>query len=344
MILIVGCASESMEFTTAKTALRSEKDLVRAETWFKKALSTDSLNALVPYIYATEILKPQKRYQEMSEMLMEAVKRNPLQKLETPFIWEEKPILTISDGSQAYREQEWTNIYNQGVDSFQQENTEKALELLEIAIIILPEEGNSYATLGAIYLNNKDFDNAGRILETGLKRSPNNIMVLQVSADHAIKTQNFTYAETILIKALNLSDDLGPILRQLIFVQIDLEKYESAIEYSMQAIRDYPNDPDIYYNVAVLYQKMGINKFDPAREQYLKISQMDEKDNIILRNIINNFKDSRNYFMESKDYFLTVTDLNPDDNVSLNAVKEIKKMLKQLDDIFIPSTREMLGE
>ena len=76
----------------------------------------------------------------------------------------------------------------------------------------------------------------------------------------------------------------------------------------------------------------------------MKISQKDEKDNIILRNIINNFKDSRNYFMESKDYFLTVTDLNPDDNVSLNAVKEIKKMLKQLDDIFIPSTREMLGE
>ena len=83
MILLTGCATESMEFTTAKTALRSEKDFARAEIWFKKALIADSLNAMVPYIFATEILRPQKRYKEMAEMFEEALRRNPDAKLDT---------------------------------------------------------------------------------------------------------------------------------------------------------------------------------------------------------------------------------------------------------------------
>ena len=42
ILFLIGCASESMEFTTAKTALRSEKDFVRAEEWLKKALKADT--------------------------------------------------------------------------------------------------------------------------------------------------------------------------------------------------------------------------------------------------------------------------------------------------------------
>ena len=39
-------------------------------------------------------------------------------------------------------------------------------------------------------------------------------------------------------------------------------QFEDAIGYSMKAIREYPNDPDIYYNVGVLYQKMAIELFE----------------------------------------------------------------------------------
>tara|TARA_Y100001968_G_C19205112_1_gene641914 strand:- start:26 stop:868 length:843 start_codon:yes stop_codon:yes gene_type:complete len=278
----------------------------------------------------------------MASMLDLAEKRNPLQQLETPFMWEEKPVLTIKDGVQAYKEQEWTAVYNSAIDYYQNNDLDKAIDLLETALLFLPNDGSTYGTLGALYIEKKDYDRAGESIGTGLKLDPNNITLLEIASTYYIQTKDLNKAEKTLIKALNLSKNPGNILRQLVFVQIDLEKYESAIEYSLQALRDFPNDPDIYYNVAVLYQKMGIIRFDSAREKYLKISNVENKNENDLEKIYTDFKESRTFFVDSKDYFLTVTDLNPDDDVSYDAVKEIKKMLKQLDELFIPSVRDMI--
>ena len=83
-LLIFSCSSTSMEFRSAKSAARAEKDLKRGEEWGLKALKipSDQNNALVPYFLATEIYKPQERWDEMADMLKEAEKRNPNQKLE----------------------------------------------------------------------------------------------------------------------------------------------------------------------------------------------------------------------------------------------------------------------
>ncbi len=342
LLIFMNCASESMEFTTAKTALRSEKDFKRAEEWLKKALLVDSTDAMICYVYATEILKPQKRFSEMAIMLDLAVKRSPNQKLETPFMWEEKPVLTIIDGVKAYKEQEWSVIYNEGIDNYQKNNLDKAIELFEIAILFLPEEPATYGTLAALYLSKKEIDLAGEVINKGLSYDNNNESLLEMLSNYYVQKNDLINGEKTLIKALNVSKNPGNILRQLVFVQIDLEKYESAIEYSIQALRDFPNDPDIYYNVAVLYQKMGIDKFDKAREKYLKISNSINQDQNTLSAILEEFKSARNFFVDSKDYFLTVTDLNPEDDTSYDAVKEIKKMLKQLDELFIPSVRDMI--
>ena len=322
IILLIGCATESMEFTTAKTALRSEKDFVRAEEWFKKALAIDSLNAMVPYIYAIDILRPQKRYAEMEKYLNKANTINANQKLETPFIWNEKPVFTVQDGVQAYKEQEWNNIYNEAVDNIQKNNLEKSIMLLQIAIRLLPSEGITYSTLGALYLENQDYINLDKIIKEGLKIFPENVMLLQISADYLIKQQEFYKAEQTLIKALKFSDKRGPILKRLIQVQVDLKKYESAIKYSEQATRDYPNDPDIYYNVAVLYQNLGVNIYNETRTRWDKMNNKEKINNEEAKLIYDNFKLARNYFSESKEYFLEATDLNPDDETSFMEQKK----------------------
>ena len=84
LLLLLGCSSTTMEFASAKTAARSEKDLKRGEEWGLKALNvpSDNANALVPYFLATEIYKPQEKWGKMAEMLDEAIRRNPEQKLE----------------------------------------------------------------------------------------------------------------------------------------------------------------------------------------------------------------------------------------------------------------------
>ena len=74
-------AARSMEFTSAKTSARSEKNFKKAEEYGVKALNMDihANDASVPYFLAIEIYKPQRKWIKMADMLDEAIKRNPSQ-------------------------------------------------------------------------------------------------------------------------------------------------------------------------------------------------------------------------------------------------------------------------
>jgi hypothetical protein len=102
-----------MEFTTAKTSARSEKNLKKAEEFGVKALSMEvhASDASVPYFLAIEIYKPQRKWVEMAQMLEEAMERNPIQKLDKPIILDKNNInkdnvlTTIEQAVGAYRKE-----------------------------------------------------------------------------------------------------------------------------------------------------------------------------------------------------------------------------------------------
>ena len=64
IIVLTGCASTCMEYRSATTAARSEKNLKRAEEWGLKALDSPACNpetdAHTPYFLATEVYLTQK--------------------------------------------------------------------------------------------------------------------------------------------------------------------------------------------------------------------------------------------------------------------------------------------
>ena len=64
----------------------------------------------------------------------------------------------------------------------------------------------------------------------------------------------------------------------------------------------YPDDPDLYYNVGVLYQRLTLEMFDPVRDLFLKTTA--ESDPSIIMGIYETFKTTRQYAYNSKDYFL----------------------------------------
>ena len=86
ILFITGCASTCMEYRSATTAARSEKNLIRAEEWGLKALESSecspNTDALAPYFLATEVYLTQKKYRKMAEMFTIAEQRNPDQPLE----------------------------------------------------------------------------------------------------------------------------------------------------------------------------------------------------------------------------------------------------------------------
>ena len=348
ILTITGCVSSSMEYRSATTAARSEKNLKKAEEWGLKALyiEADSSNAHIPYFLAIEVYKPRKEWIKMAEMLDEAVRRNPTQKLERPIILDkenvtrENVLLTIEEGAKTYREEEWTKLYNLSVEYFQKDEFESAIQNLDIAIKMDPSRGESYGTLAALHLQSENQEIAKEIALLGSKNAPGYALNYQVLADIAIKGGNLDEAEKYYEIAIANTENPGPVMRQLIFLYIDKGETQKAIDYSDVLLNKYPNDPDLYYNIGVLFQRLAIEAFDPARELYLHLSEPPSSKEV--KQVFKQFSNSRKYAYNARDYFLQASDLEIEgDGNSGRAAKEMRKLMKQIDEIFVPSIREI---
>ncbi|MAJ45020.1 MAG: hypothetical protein CMF96_09805 [Candidatus Marinimicrobia bacterium] len=337
IILFTGC--KSPEFTSALMYV-NENNLGKAEEFFKKALIVEPDNALVPYLYARDVLLPEERWNEMANMFNRANEINPDANLEKPIIIDGNIYSTVSEGAEAYREQEWGKIFNKAVEV--KDDKKNAIEFLNLAIKVYPSKSNTYGYLASVYLDMGDLKSAKNAAQNGYEKNPEDILILQVLASIAQKNEKLDLAVDYMELALGIAEDKGTILRKLIYIFIDMEEFETAIEYSMKAIREYPNDPDIYYNVGVLYQKMAIQLFEPARTKFVEESNKDKWDKDIMNDIYEDFRKARSFCVEAKDYFLDSTDLEGDEDGSTQAVSEMKKTINQLDEIFIPAVRDMM--
>ena len=347
LFLLNGCASTCMEYRSATTAARSEKNLKRAEEWGLKALESPecspSMDGQAPYFLATEVYLKQKKYKKMAEMLNLAAERNPDQPLESPFKLGDTPIKTIGEGVQAYRDQEWAKIYNRTVDLIQKEKIEKAKEQIEIAILLHPMKSENYSTLAAIYIQDNNIEAALKSADRGLAANNESSILYQLKADILTQSKDYIKAKDNYLKSIEYSDDPGPIRRKLLFVYIDLGENQRAIDESNNLLDTYPDDSDLYYNVGVLYQRLTLEIFDPAREQFLETTSTSNPESIT--QIYSDFKTSRQYAYNARDYFLQASDVELEGNLSTkDAVSEMKTLMKQIDNIFIPSIRETARE
>ncbi len=345
-LFINGCASTCMEYRSATTAARSEKNLKRAEDWGKKALASPECNpstdAWVPYFLATEVYLQQKRYAKMAEMLTMAEQRNPDQPLEKPFKLGDIPVESIGEGVEAYREQEWTKIYNKAVDYIKKENIDKAKKEIKIAILIHPKKGQNYFTLANIFIQQKDTIKAITTINNGLNADSTFSMLHLIKADISLQNNDLKVAEESYLKAIKYSDDPGPIMRNLLYVYIDMGDNQRAIDYANQLLDKFPYDADIYYNVGVLYQRMARGIESSSKKKYNKLNEMDTPDPQLIREIYTDFKQLRIYANSAKDYFYEASDLEEEKNFDTqDAISEMKKSVKQMDDIYLDSIREI---
>ena len=347
LLFITSCTSTCMEYRSATTAARSENDLKRAEEWGLKALESSACNpatdAMAPYFLATEVYLNQKKYKKMSEMLTIAVQRNPNQLLEEPYKLGDIPIKTIDEGARALRDKEWVKVYNKAVDLIHKNKVEKAKEQIEVAIIIYPGKVENYVTLSGIYLKDENIKTALSTINQGLDVDDENSILYQMKADISEQNNELEVALELYLKAIKYSDDPGPIMRKLLLIYIDLGENQKSIDYSNELINKYPDDPDLYYNVGVLYQRLATEIYDESLNEFNTTDKESNPDKIL--NLYKSYKKAREYSYNSRDYFLQASDLEKEGNISsVEAAKDMKKILKNIDDIFIPSIRKTARE
>tara|TARA_Y100001970_G_scaffold278343_1_gene383893 strand:+ start:304 stop:1425 length:1122 start_codon:yes stop_codon:yes gene_type:complete len=359
-IYIIGCAGGggSMEFTSAKTAARTERNLQKAEEWGLKALNveSDSNNALVPYFLAVDVYRPQKKWIKMAEMFDEALRRNPSQKLDKPKILidpekitkenrKESIAYTVEEGIEAYRKQEWAIVFNLAVESIQNDKLDQALDYLSIAKTIDPMVDANYEVMAEIYISKEDFEQALTIANDGISLFPDSGGLYSIIGRVSYDSGDLENAEKMLNKALALSDkeSSSPLMKILSYVYIDLGKTEEAINLSKNLLDTNPDDPLLYYNLAVVYQRLVSDSLDKLTIEFNDLMSAENTNKSKAESMIDAFNKLKKQVKSSRENFLLSSDLSIDDNSakeSMEAAREMRKLLMQIDDIYLPALKE----
>ena len=271
LLTIWSCAGSnatSMEYRSATTAIRSERNFAKGEEYALKALDLEvhANEARVAYFLAVEIYRPRKDWQKMNDMLDLALKKNPGENLEKPFPMDGKVVKTISDAVPVFKNEIWMNAFNKTVSLVEAQKFEKALEEINFAKSII-EKSDNYITSALINLqlakektDSNYMDSSKEDLDNTLKLDPNNYRALQIYGDLEFDTKNFQSAQDYYQKALNNTkdEDIISTLRQsLIYIHVELKEYNKAISLSEELISNNTDDPDVYFNVGVIYQRLG---------------------------------------------------------------------------------------
>ena len=121
----------------------------------------DSSNAHIPYFLAIEVYKPRKEWIKMAEMLDEAVRRNPTQKLEKPIVLDkddiskENILTTIEQAVLVYRKELWISLYNGALESYNNGEITSAMEQFNSALRVDPSKIQTYIVLSKFSKENQ---------------------------------------------------------------------------------------------------------------------------------------------------------------------------------------------
>tara|TARA_Y100000588_G_scaffold219423_1_gene233300 strand:- start:502 stop:1536 length:1035 start_codon:yes stop_codon:yes gene_type:complete len=333
-----------MEFTSAKTSARSEKNLKKAEEFGIKALNMEAHanDASVPYFLAIEIYKPQRNWVKMATMLDEALKRNPTQQLERPLTLDDKILRTIEEAVDVYRAELWVNLYNSALALYEKGKLEESMEQFHAALNVDPLNVATYIVLAKFHKEGGDLEQATTIINSGLKlegMSPESKTELYlIDAEINKEQKNYDTALSIYEKAYNENGSITSILA-ILEVNLVTENYLEAIEWGNRAMENRAKLDRSYfghllYNIGLAYRGAGSTYYDKAAEVINKINEGEDVGLSLKTESINNLKLSKENFSTARDYFLDADVEDMEDAGS--RAKQMKNIIKEINNVYMP--------
>ncbi len=351
-----GSNATSMEYRTATTSIRSERDFAKGEEYALKALDLEvhANEARVAYFLAVEIYRPRKDWQKMNNMLDLAMKKNPEESLERPMRLDNGKVLkTIGDAVPVYKEEIWMNAFNQTVSLVDAQKFEKALKEINFAKSII-EKSDNYITstlinlqLSAETADIKYMKSAKEDLDNALKLDPKNYRALQIYGDLEFEAGDFQSARDYYQRALSNTKDgniISDLKQSLIYIHVELKEYDKAISLSEEVLSSSTDDPDIYFNVGVIYQRLGNTFYEEMIEDYKKITSSISISGKEIQTLYKDAQKTLEMVNLAKDYFMDASSLEIDDinaGQNTNAINDMKRLRKNIKNVYILSIEKI---
>ena len=356
-LLVVNCASgpSSVQFTSAKTKARSERNLKEAELYALEALVLDvhQQDAQVPYFLATEVYKPQKKWAKVTEMFDEAMKRDPEAMLLQPLMFDGEVITKMQDQITNYYVNElWYILYNDAFKIYEKDASDpKIIELLELAMHVNANHVKTYILLATAYKENDELNLSRDMINKGL--SINNIKENDKAQLCAVKAETFIkekkYSDGISsYKQMydyyqQANDEDGLMVAMIAILGLNLLQedwlesiYWSEKIYENDFLIDEENKMDVFLNMGLAYNNVASSYFNLAR----KVFEEDEQPKSEWQEALNNFKISYKYFDVARDFFLDLEMMDYNNAVSMQ--EQIEKYMETIDDELIPQCEKQL--
>ena len=338
IIILGGMACESQEFVSAKMYIQ-QGDLETAEQFFLEALAlpAESKNAKIPYLLASQVYAQTQRYEEMNEMLEEALRRNSSQKFQGYSIAE-----LVANTRQVEWQEEYqrgANLYNeianqiQGaeINEQQREALLKAVGHFSTAIRIWPEETRAYTNLVYCYRQLGDTEAENAAIAKVLIQDPENGIVLMLAGDRASTAGLMDQAVDYFERAYAILPDNIMVMQRLTSIYLDMDNPQAALETLEETQKHSPRDPNVYYNIGAVYANIGNDALSKGQDIYRDVVGKDEIDKEQLALALEFFNQAQSAYSEALYFMDNTLALNPDDAAATQALREIQSTKKILD-------------
>lgn len=347
LFIYLGC--ESSELQSAKIYVQ-QNDLERAEEYFLKAMAFESEadNAEIPFLLASQVYAVQYRYDEMIQMLDEAIRRDPDKKYEG---------VAIAELAQELRQIESNRVFNRGVTIFnnvvrssgelteeqQREQLMEAKTQFETAIKIYPELEVAYSSLIYACRQMGEKEQEMEVLEAALEQFPESGQVLLLAGETASMDGDSERALELYQQAYQIIPDDVSLMERLTAVYMELGKHDEALEVLEAAFEASSRDPNVNYNLGVVYNAIAGDAFDQGQKLYSDAASTTPPSIESLTAAADYFEQAQEAYTEALYYLDNALAYNPDDTSASAAISQIQNMRRVLNTL-IQSTEEVIEQ
>ncbi len=258
LMVLTGC--QSMYVTSAKVYLQ-QNDLDNATEQLQLGLKDNPKDAEAHFLLG-KIYAQRKMYPEM------------LTEFDTALSLNKKYASEI----ESTKNKHFRNLYNNAVEQFNGDKLDKAAESLRTALVIEPNDLEGWALLGKTYIRQKKSDDALAALEKTVSLDPEFKMI-----DERILLMELYYNNERYEEALNSAQEImrhdpnnEEAIKVAAFCCNALGQTEKALEYYENILKDQPDNPDLIFNLGLLYESM--ERYDDAIAQFERAHELNPED------------------------------------------------------------------
>ena len=356
-LFLTNCASgpSSVEFTSAKTKARSERNLKDAENYALQALSLEAhaQDAQVPYFLATEIYKPQKNWTKVVKMFDEAMKRDPEAMLLQPLMYNNEPIYKMQDQINIYYKNElWFILFNKAVKIYEDDLTDpEIINLLELAMYVDPNNVKAYILLATTYNINDNLNAAKELIGNALRLESLQVeekaRLCSILAEFYKQENNYSDGIDSYMQAYNFYksiEDKDGVMSSMVGIlglNLLLEDWLKSIQWAEKIYEDFylvseENEIDILFNISLAYNNAASSYYNVAGEVF----NSDNPTRAALQESMNNYNIAFEYFDIARDFFMELEDMGSENGASMAI--QVKDYMDLIEDTQIPFVQKQL--